>query len=1198
MNKKMLLIMPLLLLALISLAFALGPSITIVSPVNNTILPNSTTSVDLRIYTNESALECRYNTTTANFSYENSSTRILETLLNLSVHNLTWNVASGNTYNFYYKCNSSSGINDVGVHHTFSVNATANITDATATIRGYAFLEGQTDHSGITVDLGINGAGPTGNYGTTATNGSYTLYNVTPAAANYYFTWAHKTTYSDGGVNLPEIVAGQTYTLGDLWLNSNKNISFEWAYQPVNASKNLTSGLQTGSVTLFSAIDDKKGFIFNTSTITNPVADIYFSDSNDNPMSFWANNGNGGVIDMGAVLLNSVTTAPDAGYNSQNTSVVIGHTYVVKTRDGFHYAKLYTYIDTTPPAISNVGNSTPPTNNVTIIWNTNENSNSTVYYGLTTAYGSKAKNDTNLTVNHSVLLTGLATGNVLYHYAVESCDTAGNCANSSDYNFTTVGVAAGSVGGSINCTWPATGNWTINGTMYVKCENENITFGGEIIIRDKATLFLNKSELTLNGSFTLNNIDLYNGANFTIIGSKIHATELSIIDLFSSSSIYIENSIINKTGLDVLDNANATLKNATFIRLGAQPVRFYFNARGRIENSFFGKTEFFGNSANEIIDSIFNDTAEFFDYSNNTIINSTFNLEARFYNYSNNTIKNATFKDYARFLGNTTNKINRTTFYSTTSFDGNSNNRINESTIFYSETSFNGSSINSIDDSIMGGNVIINGESNNTFMNTTINATASISEKSNNKINGGHIDYLVIYSDSTNNLTIDGLKTGIATNDIRSTTTNFAINLSNVDIAYLGFGARGNSTNYLTNSRINVTLLEGNSTNRLRNFEAHHLGDSSLYLADSSDNTIEDSNISSVFIQPYYGILTINGLQPGLINNYINSTERFKINFSNTNVSEIKFSSHLNSVNYIQNSTFSYIILRGNSTINFDAPLSTTNEFDVYTKDSTVTIRGHINITAKDITDFHDRTNITRVFPIYVYDQHGSPVNNKKIEIRDENDSVIYEGNTNEGYINITLVFNYSNYYKNYSIYVEAPPTQKIGEFGLLNSTPIEVQIALPAQPTTSNTDDNSGGSPPIVIPCKPNWQCTDWVPCSKEGTRSRSCMNLNSCTGTKPATTESCTYAELAPAKEETKKEETKEEVVNLFEKAKMPDNLNNEVNRITAAAVSGSIAEANAPIDQIINTTNLIATLSTIVAGLGVYMFYQLKSLVFINL
>ncbi|MBI2129154.1 hypothetical protein HYU07_02850 [Candidatus Woesearchaeota archaeon] len=998
MNKKMLLIIPLLFLALISLALASGPPIIVDKPTNNSILPNSTTSVILEIYTNESFWsKCKYDTTTANFSYENSPSNLTSTILygNLVKYNLTWNVSSGNTYNFYYKCNSSSGINDVGVYHTFSVNATP---------------------------------------------------------------------------------------------------------------------------------------------------------------------------------------------------------------------------DTTPPAISNVGNSTPPTDNVTIIWNTNEISNSTVYYGLTTAYGSKAKNDTD-TANHSVLLAGLATGSILYHYAVESCDAAGNCANSSDYNFTTVGVAAGSAGGSINCTWPATGNWTINGTMYVKCENENITLNERLYVKDRAVLVLNKSSLVLNGSSRQNSIYIENTANLTIIESTIYANNIATI------------------------------------------IRFYFNAKSRIENSFFEKTEFFGNSANEIIDSVFNDTADFFDYSNNTIINSTFNLEARFYNYSNNTIKNATFKDYARFFGNTTNKINRTTFYSTTSFDGNSNNRINESTVFYSETSFNGSSINSIDGSTsnesayfynysqntirnskltdisiygnstnifenviqsfgsgteyaagtggssssdyeMGGNIVIYGESNNTFVNTTINATASISEKSNNKISGGYIDHLVIYSDSTNNLTIDGLRTGIATNDMRSTTTNFAINLSNVDIAYLGFDARGNSTNFLTNSMINVTLLEGNSTNRLRNFEARRVGDSSLYLADSSDNTIEDSNISSLFIQPYYGTLAVKDLQPGLISNHINSTERFKINISNTNISEIKFSSYLNSVNYIQNSTFSYIILRGNSTINFNAPLSTTNEFDVYTKDSTVTIRGHINITAKDIADFHDRTNITRVFPIYVYDQHGSLVNNKKIEIRDENDSVIYEGNTNEGYINITLLFNYSNYYKNYSIYVEAPPTQKIGEFGLLNSTPIEVQIALPAQPTPSTTDDNSGGSPPTITPCKPNWQCADWEPCSKEGARSRSCTNLNSCAGTKPAITETCTYAELAPAKEEAKKEETKEEVVNLFEKAKMPDKLNNEVNRITAAAVSGSIAEANTPIDRVVNTTNLIAALSTIVAGLGVYMFYQLKSLVFINL
>lgn len=96
--------------------------------------------------------------------------------------------------------------------------------------------------------------------------------------------------------------------------------------------------------------------------------------------------------------------------------------------------------DTTPPVISNVLSSSITASSSLITWTTDEASNSTVEYGLTTGYGSTASNATNVT-SHSITLNSLSA-NTLYHYRVKSADTAGNLATSPDHSFQTGGSTA------------------------------------------------------------------------------------------------------------------------------------------------------------------------------------------------------------------------------------------------------------------------------------------------------------------------------------------------------------------------------------------------------------------------------------------------------------------------------------------------------------------------------------------------------------------------------------------------------------------------------------------------------------------------------------------------------------------------------------------------------------------------------------
>jgi hypothetical protein len=78
----------------------------------------------------------------------------------------------------------------------------------------------------------------------------------------------------------------------------------------------------------------------------------------------------------------------------------------------------------------------PSYTNATIQWNTQIPSDSTVYYGLTTSYGSSATGNSNTA--HTVTLTGLTT-NTLYHYYVTS-SSGTNTGTSSDNQFLTLGA--------------------------------------------------------------------------------------------------------------------------------------------------------------------------------------------------------------------------------------------------------------------------------------------------------------------------------------------------------------------------------------------------------------------------------------------------------------------------------------------------------------------------------------------------------------------------------------------------------------------------------------------------------------------------------------------------------------------------------------------------------------------------------------
>jgi len=91
-------------------------------------------------------------------------------------------------------------------------------------------------------------------------------------------------------------------------------------------------------------------------------------------------------------------------------------------------------IDYTPPEISNVDNQSITDTSALIVWDTNEQANSSVYY-WNQSMNNTAQSSA-FVVSHSVPLTSLSPL-TLYYYNVTSCDVAGNCNSSGGYNFTT-----------------------------------------------------------------------------------------------------------------------------------------------------------------------------------------------------------------------------------------------------------------------------------------------------------------------------------------------------------------------------------------------------------------------------------------------------------------------------------------------------------------------------------------------------------------------------------------------------------------------------------------------------------------------------------------------------------------------------------------------------------------------------------------
>jgi len=155
-------------------------------------------------------------------------------------------------------------------------------------------------------------------------------------------------------------------------------------------------------------------------------------------------------IEYGTTIAYGNSTALDSGlvlsHSQALTGLAAGTTYHyrVKSRDAagnLATAGDYTFstraaTDTTAPTFLLVSTSGITNTEATVLWSTDEASDSQVEYGPTAAYGSSTALNLSLVTSHSQVLNGLQA-NTTYHFRVRSRDAAGNLAISPDFTFVT-----------------------------------------------------------------------------------------------------------------------------------------------------------------------------------------------------------------------------------------------------------------------------------------------------------------------------------------------------------------------------------------------------------------------------------------------------------------------------------------------------------------------------------------------------------------------------------------------------------------------------------------------------------------------------------------------------------------------------------------------------------------------------------------
>ncbi|MDF1530965.1 MAG: PGF-pre-PGF domain-containing protein [ANME-2 cluster archaeon] len=187
------------------------------------------------------------------------------------------------------------------------------------------------------------------------------------------------------------------------------------------------------SITLIADTISPTASIYTSSLVVDEDIKIWFNanNSSDNVgiVNYsWDLDGNGSIDAYGPVV-NRTYSDPGSYTITLNVTDAAGN-YALNSIT-------LQVLDATPPVISNVSNGTASNNSVSISWDTNELSNSTVRYGFDINISNmSSQSDSTFVLNHTIVLFNL-TNDKIYYYMVNSSDQSGNSNNSTIFTFNT-----------------------------------------------------------------------------------------------------------------------------------------------------------------------------------------------------------------------------------------------------------------------------------------------------------------------------------------------------------------------------------------------------------------------------------------------------------------------------------------------------------------------------------------------------------------------------------------------------------------------------------------------------------------------------------------------------------------------------------------------------------------------------------------
>ena len=273
-------------------------------------------------------------------------------------------------------------------------------------------------------------------------------------------------------------------------------------------------------------------------------------------------------------------------------------------------------VDTTPPVITNVVNKSITSSSAIINWTTSESATSIVRYGTTSGNYNLNSLDLTLTLSHSRLITGL-NANIRYYYVVNSSDSNGNSAQSSENYFITTVIADITLP-LVSVISPINKEYNSSLINFSITSNENssavMSFNSGVTnytMQTQNNLNFNYSLNLNNGSYTVrfyvkdlnNNLNSSQTVSFSVntslpVQSDITPPQVIIISptnmTYNSSVIYFNvSSNENSWGYFSLNNVNyyfsgngSLLNKSLNLSDGRYTVRFYINdSSGNLNNS-------------------------------------------------------------------------------------------------------------------------------------------------------------------------------------------------------------------------------------------------------------------------------------------------------------------------------------------------------------------------------------------------------------------------------------------------------------------------------------------------------------------------------------------------------------------------------------------------------------------------------------